>query len=38
MLKEKQKVDYFIAIAAALLFVVLVVYLTMQDSSAIGPL
>ena len=38
MLKEKPKTDYFIAIAAALLFVVLVVYLTMQDSSAIGPL
>jgi hypothetical protein len=38
MLKEKPKTDYFIAIAAALLFVMLVVYLTMQDSSAIGPL
>jgi|GEM_PF-2036497 len=34
----KEKTDYFIAIAAALLFVVLVVYLTVQDSSAIGPL
>jgi hypothetical protein len=34
----KEKTDYLIATAAALLFVVLVVYLTMQDSSAIGPL
>jgi hypothetical protein len=38
MLKEKPKTDYFIAIAAALLFVMLVIYLTMQDSSVIGPL
>lgn len=38
MLKEKQKTDSLIAIAAALLFVILVVYLTMQDSSAVGPL
>lgn len=36
MLKEKK--DSILAIAAALLFVVLVVYLTVQDSSAIGPL
>lgn len=35
MLKEKS--DYFVAIVAALVFVVLVVYLTMQDSSAVGP-
>jgi hypothetical protein len=34
----KEKTDYFVAIAAGLLFVVLVVYLTVQDSSAIGPL
>jgi hypothetical protein len=38
MLNEKQNPDYFLTIVAALLFVVLVVYLTMQDSSAIGPL
>jgi hypothetical protein len=35
--EEKQKPNYIIAIAAALLFVLLVVYLSMQDSSAIGP-
>jgi|APLak6261659701_1056019.scaffolds.fasta_scaffold368413_1 hypothetical protein len=34
----KEKTDSILAIAAALLFVVLVVYLTVQDSSAIGPL
>jgi hypothetical protein len=38
MLKLREKTDYFVAIAAALLFVVLVVYLTLQDSTAIGPL
>jgi hypothetical protein len=38
MLKLKEKTDYVVAIAAALLFVVLVVYLTLQDSAAIGPL
>lgn len=36
--KETEKTDYFLPVIAALLFVVLVVYLTMQDSSAIGPL
>ena len=36
--KENEKSDYFIPIVAALLFFALVVYLTMQDSSAIGPL
>lgn len=34
----KEKTNSILAIAAALLFVVLVVYLTVQDSSAIGPL
>jgi len=38
MLKLREKTDYVVAIAAALLFVVLVVYLTLQDSTAIGPL
>jgi hypothetical protein len=33
----KEKTHSFIAIAAALLFVVLVIYLTMQDSTVIGP-
>jgi len=36
MLKEKP--DSILAIAAALLFVVLVIYLTIQDSTAVGPL
>ncbi len=34
----KEKTNSIIAIAGALFFVVLVIYLTMQDSSAIGPL
>ncbi len=34
----KEKTDSFIAIAAALFFVVLVIYLVVQDSSAVGPL
>ena len=34
----KEKTDYYIAITAALLFVMLVIYLAVQDSSAIGPL
>lgn len=38
MLKLKEKTDYLVAIAAALLFVVLVIYLSVQDSTAIGPL
>jgi hypothetical protein len=36
MLKEKS--DSVVAITAAVLFVLLVVYLAMQDSTAIGPL
>ncbi len=36
MLKEKS--DSLVAIAAAVLFVLLVIYLAMQDSTAIGPL
>jgi hypothetical protein len=38
MLNEKEKPDYLLTIVATVLFVVLVVYLTMQDSSAVGPL
>jgi hypothetical protein len=34
----KEKTDSILAIAAALLFVVLVIYLTIQDSTAVGPL
>lgn len=34
----KEKTDSLIAIAAALFFVVLVIYLAVQDSSAVGPL
>lgn len=34
----KEKVDLFLPITAAVLFVFLVIYLAMQDSAAIGPL
>lgn len=34
----EQKKDFIIAIAAALCFLVLVVYLSLQDSAAVGPL
>lgn len=34
----KEKTDSFIAIAAAVLFVLLVIYLAVQDSAAVGPL
>lgn len=33
----KEKTDSIIAIAGAVFFVVLVIYLSMQDSNAIGP-
>lgn len=38
MLNEKETPDYLLTIVATVLFVVLVVYLTVQDSSAVGPL
>jgi hypothetical protein len=34
----KEKADTILAIAAAAFFVLLVVYLSMQDSTAVGPL
>jgi len=34
----KEKTDFFLPIMAAVLFVFLVIYLAMQDSTAIGPL
>ena len=34
----KEKIDAFLPIAAAVLFVFFVIYLAMQDSTAVGPL
>jgi len=34
----KERTDSIIAIAAAVFFVMLVIYLSMQDSTVIGPL
>lgn len=34
----KEKTDFFLPIAVAMLFVFLVIYLVVQDSAAVGPL